>query len=68
MDYDLEHARCLRECVLPPLFSMISLIPGHDTIIPEVVIPGFENEKEQKKEEEEDVILAANENSLQRRM
>ena len=47
---------------------MISLIPGHDTIIPEVVIPGFENEKEQKKEEEEDVILAANENSLQRRM
>ena len=44
-------------CVVPPLFSMISLIPGHDTNIPEVVTPGVENEKEQK---EEDVILAAN--------
>ena len=58
MDYDLEHARCLRECVLPPLFSMISLIPGQDTNIPEVVIPGVENEKEQK--EEEEIMLAAN--------
>ena len=54
------HARCLRECVVPPLFSMISLIPGQDTNIPEVVIPGVENEKEQKEEEEVDVILAAN--------
>ena len=36
---------------------MISLIPGHDTNIPEVVTPGVENKKEQK---EEDVILAAN--------
>ena len=39
---------------------MISLIPGHDTNIPEVVTPGVENENEQKEEEEEDVILAAN--------
>ena len=45
-------------CVVPPLFSMISLIPGHDTNIPEVVTPGVENEEELK--EEEDVILAAN--------